>query len=89
MRARLLGGRTTVVRRTRIAIAGVSAIAIIAAALVLYVAWLRYTEAVRTTELERQVYAITAGLNAGGPLDIESPEPIVLTGLTCGGADRK
>jgi signal transduction histidine kinase len=76
MCARLLGGRTTVVRRTRIAIAGVSAIAIIAAALVLYVAWLRYTEAVRTTELERQVYAITAGLNAAGPLDIESPEPI-------------
>ncbi|MBF4509693.1 MAG: HAMP domain-containing histidine kinase [Aeromicrobium sp.] len=69
-------GRMTVVRRTRLAVAGVAIASVLLLAVALYVAWIQHTEWVRTTELSRQVSAIAAGLAASGPVDLEAQEPI-------------
>lgn len=69
-------GRMTVVRRTRLAVAGVAIASVLLLAVALYAAWVQHTESVRTAELSRQVTAIAAGLAAGGPLDLDSEEPM-------------
>jgi len=71
--------RMTVVRRTRLAVAGVAAVSVLLLAVALWVAWLTYTENLRTAELSRQVSAIASGLAAGDPVDLGVTP--VLTGL--------
>lgn len=68
--------RMTVVRRTRLAVAGVAITASLLLAVALYVAWLQHAESLRTAELVRQVSAIAAGLAAGEPLDLSGPQPL-------------
>lgn len=69
----------TVTRRTRLAVVGVAAASIAVAVALLYALWLQATVSIRTDELSRQVYAIAAGMPAGGELDFSAAEP--LTGV--------
>lgn len=71
--------RMTVVRRTRLAVAGVAAVSVLLLAVALWIAWLTYTENLRTVELSRQVAAIASGLAVGEPVDLGVTP--VLTGL--------
>ncbi len=66
----------TVTRRTRLALVGVAAASITIAVGLLYVAWLQQTVAMRTEELSRQVYAIAAGMPAGGEIDFTADVPL-------------
>ncbi|MDO8880243.1 MAG: HAMP domain-containing sensor histidine kinase [Coriobacteriia bacterium] len=68
--------RMTVMRRTRLAVAGVAIASVLLLAGVVYTAWLQHTEVVRTTELARQVSAIAAGFAAGDPLDLSGASPL-------------
>ncbi len=62
----------SVVRSTRLALVGVSAMSVLVVFSVFYIAWTQYTIAVRTTELSRQTVALASGLSAGGPLGDDS-----------------
>ena len=69
---------STVMRRTRLALVGVAAASITIAVGLLYLAWLQQTVAMRTDELARQVYAIAAGMPAGGEIDFTADAPLQL-----------
>lgn len=68
--------RPSVTRRTRLALVGVAAASILFAVGLLYVAWLQQTVSMRTDELSRQVYAIAAGMPAGGEVDFTADAPL-------------
>ncbi len=68
--------RSTVTRRTRLALVGVAAASILIAVGLLYVAWLQQTVSMRTEELSRQVYAIATGMPAGGEIDFIASAPL-------------
>lgn len=67
--------RLSLVRRTRLAVAGAAAAAVLLAFSVFYVSWLRYTLDTRITELGRQTTALAEGVRVGGALWGTSPTP--------------